>query len=187
MYKERIDAVWEKVRNYHKDNNPTIYEEMISTPPAIDDDFQRIELLLNVTLPDEFKYSYQVQNINKESQIFGGNVYTISLEEIYEFNKSRKDLWTQQTPAHDVSDDVLPPKFAWEKKWLCCADIFAAVYFMIDLRQEVQEQSSPLLAFDVEFDQIWKAYSSYTEFLEDATQQLLEHGQYDNYPIGKDQ
>lgn len=208
MNQQHIQELWNSIIEYHKKNYPygerkgfvsQFLETIKSTAPATEEELISIENLFEITLPDDFKDSYQISY----SEI-GGFLYLYSPSEIIENTNNRseqsrnilKEEFGEFTNAKEMlarycegkilehcpysieSSQIKQPTVMWPMEWIVFGMYLDTYDLIVDLREEMKELRGSIIAYDIECNSLMFCYPNFTSFLEDATQQLLEKGPY---------
>lgn len=195
MESNRIYDLWNNLRKYQKEINPEKYKAMELASLATNTSFEKIERYLNVTLPEEFKISYMINNTSSEKKIFGNNGFLYSIEEIFSWAKENSSnfldtdydkSWENTEDAsliNVISEKIVAPNVVWPKQWLHFGDVFGEVFLILDLREEMKRDKGCVILFDTSVYELAYGYPSYEACLEDAINQVLETGTFENLPI----
>ncbi|MGF7047822.1 cell wall assembly regulator SMI1 [Paenibacillus sp. DS2015] len=129
----RAESLWQRIIEKGTSQKEDFKESLNLQPSAKDEDFQLIESMLNVTLPEEMKSFYRIHN--GQNWKVGGHSFirNLTLSPISQIIDNWLFLQEEFEPDDlELSSGFEIKPFLWNSKWIPIADNGGGDYLCLD-------------------------------------------------------
>jgi cell wall assembly regulator SMI1 len=155
-----ISDIWKEIESWYQVNSPRLFSYL--APGTSDQTIEKLERLINLSLPDDYKASLKCHN---GGSLINNYMYYSVSEVMEKWKTLKKQLERHAFPEWDSQGEDRIKNQWWHPGWIPVADHLSGALICIDLAPGARGQLGQIIEFDYREGPALTDFASFADWM----------------------